>query len=181
VVNFQSFNSYLAGVIGCTTYSFALNFGCYFPAVPWDSLPLRQNGSLLLPQEFHCHFRLRFDKSIEQPELKRGDVWLICEDGKYLAETIADASEVILGRAIPWFNQLSGFEFVLDHLMREEGATWGTGTRSSPKRHYLTGYIALAMGRRDLAAQHLQAALDSGCFKRAEQPLRETLRSLAAP
>jgi hypothetical protein len=33
VVNFQSFNSYLAGVIGCTTYSFALNLGCYYLAI----------------------------------------------------------------------------------------------------------------------------------------------------
>lgn len=30
VINFQSFNSYLADGVGCTTYSFAINLGVYF-------------------------------------------------------------------------------------------------------------------------------------------------------
>src|ERR1700756_4978391 len=30
VVNFQSFNSYLASSLGCTTYSFCINLGCSF-------------------------------------------------------------------------------------------------------------------------------------------------------
>src|SRR5438046_2312513 len=34
VVNFQSFNSYLASSVGCTTFSFALNLGCHFTFLP---------------------------------------------------------------------------------------------------------------------------------------------------
>ena len=34
VVNFQSFNSYLAGGVGCTTFSFAVNLGTTLDYVP---------------------------------------------------------------------------------------------------------------------------------------------------
>ncbi len=34
VVNFQLFNSYNASAIGCTTFSFAINLGCYLPYIP---------------------------------------------------------------------------------------------------------------------------------------------------
>jgi hypothetical protein len=35
VVNFQSFNDYKARSLGCTTYSFAVNLGCYFTQNRW--------------------------------------------------------------------------------------------------------------------------------------------------
>lgn len=34
VINFQSFNSYLAESVGCTTFSFAVNLGIYFLGIP---------------------------------------------------------------------------------------------------------------------------------------------------
>ena len=37
VVNFQSFNKYLADGIGCTTYSFGLNLGIYVEGSPHET------------------------------------------------------------------------------------------------------------------------------------------------
>ena len=34
IINFQSFNSYLAEVLGCTTYSFTVNLAIYFTKIP---------------------------------------------------------------------------------------------------------------------------------------------------
>jgi hypothetical protein len=34
VLNFQSFNSYNAGVLGCTTYSFSVNLGVFLLRSP---------------------------------------------------------------------------------------------------------------------------------------------------
>lgn len=179
VVNFQSFNSYLAGAVGCTTYSFALNLGCYISAIPWEyARPLKQKGALLLPEEFQCHLRLHLDKSISQPELPRANIWLIGESGEYLPDAVSDASGAILERGLPWFRQMGDYDFLLQQLTTDKTPIWSTGTRSSPKRSYLVGYLALAQGRPALAVQHLRLALDSGCFKAAEARLRETLRKL---
>ena len=179
VINFQSFNSYLAGGVGCTTYSFALNLGCYFLTIPWHyPRPIRQKNSFLLPQEFECHFRLHSNKAIWQPELKRESIWLIKENGEYLPEAIEDAIVAIERNGIPWFDNLANYELVFEQLQREDNL-WEIGTKSSPIRHYLTGYVALACGKEAIAVDHLQAALDSGCFKQVESQLQERLRELS--
>src|SRR4051812_39446034 len=64
VVNFQSFNSYLAQGLGCTTFSFSLNLGCYLNAVPVKS-NVKLTKSLLTPQEYQCHLRRRLSRSFE--------------------------------------------------------------------------------------------------------------------
>jgi hypothetical protein len=49
VVNFQSFNSYLAGGVGCTTFSFAVNLGAALDYVPGLASrdPMRDPSALL--------------------------------------------------------------------------------------------------------------------------------------
>jgi hypothetical protein len=62
VVNFQSFNSYIAEGVGCTTFSFALNLGIYFRSIPLD-YPIRKGPDpSVKPQEYHCHFRQKLLK-----------------------------------------------------------------------------------------------------------------------
>ena len=181
VVNFQSFNSYLAEGVGCTTYSFAINLGCYFPVIPWEySRPLRQKGALLIPEEFQCHLRLHLDKSLKQPELPRANIWLIREDGKYLPEAISDATSAVLEKGMPWFEQFDDYEFLLNQLTSDESASFGTGARWSPRRHYLIGYMARAVGNSQLALRHLEMAVNSGCFKHAESQLKSTIQELTS-
>ncbi len=68
VLNFQSFNSYLATQVGCTTFSFSLNLGCYLTFVPALYGDSQDPGKgVLLPQEYECHLRRRLRKTIPQP------------------------------------------------------------------------------------------------------------------
>ena len=69
VVNYQSFNSYLAEGVGCTTFSFALNLGIFFRAIPFEYPVKKGPDPSVKPQEYHCHFRHRLVKGIDQPVL----------------------------------------------------------------------------------------------------------------
>ncbi|HSB16298.1 MAG TPA: hypothetical protein VLE22_17720, partial [Bryobacteraceae bacterium] len=51
VVNFQSFNAYLAVGVGCTTFSFGLNLGVYVMGSAREHLLKRDASGLLLPRE----------------------------------------------------------------------------------------------------------------------------------
>jgi len=74
VVNFQSFNSYSAGVLGCTTYSFSS--GSYLVEVPSLGRPGRpkEKDGAPVPEEYECHRRGRLHRSFAQPELERRDI-----------------------------------------------------------------------------------------------------------
>lgn len=178
VVNFQSFNSYLAAGVGCTPHSFALNLGCYFSVIPAVAGPITGKNSALFPQEFQCHIRFHLNKTINQPELKRPNVWLIGNDGRYLPEAIADATNEILERGLPALEKFSDYEVLLDHLLNDDKVLSDSGTKGSPRRHYMIGYIALASGKLGLAVAHLQAALDSGCYRSVERELSDRICEL---
>src|SRR5882724_2810970 len=53
VVNFQSFNSYIASGVGCTTFSFAIKLGFHYTFLPeiGTSKSYDRNNR---PQEYHC-------------------------------------------------------------------------------------------------------------------------------
>ena len=178
VVNFQSFNSYLAESVGCTTFSFALNLGCCLAYIPLSFSGGKKRRQF--PAEYECHFRYHLSKSIKQPELPRLNIWLIKERGAYLAESIADAKAVLQRDGIPWFERFAQREIVLAGLLNDE-TFWESGTRTSPQRNYLAGYVALATNERAIAAAHLLSALQSGCFKRDENELRTEIEKLGKP
>jgi hypothetical protein len=180
VVNFQSFNSYLANSVGCTTYSFCVRLGCCFDAIPQSQRVKRKNGHLR-PEEYECHFRVTLQKSIKQPNLKRTDVWYIDPTGKNLETVIADAKKAILDTGLNWFARFSDRAEVLRTLLedseRNEG-THGFGANPSPNRHFMTGFAALSLRKTSLAREHLKKALDSGCFKAFEPELHSALEKI---
>jgi Domain of unknown function (DUF4304) len=102
VVNFQSFNAYLAEGVGCTTYSFCLNLGVHFDVVPsWAGREVSPT-----PHEAECAFRFTGLKTLSQPlfhpygrtpAVDRHDVWFVRDDGTNLAEVVADARSIIEG------------------------------------------------------------------------------------
>lgn len=177
VVNFQSFNSYLADSVGCTTLSFALNLGCYLTCIPWPTRWPKKDP--LLPQEYLCHFRHDLKKSIKQSELERKSIWLIKENGEYLPEAIADAKSLLLQEGLPWFDLFVDQKSLLPGMI-DEDQFWEAGAKASPRRNYLTGYLALALSERELAAERLSLALQSGCYNFEENELREVLAALNA-
>lgn len=106
IVNFQSFNSYLADGVGCTTFSFGINLGVYFdfhrpspdaPVVQW-------------PKEYEATLRFNALKRLGQPLFNpygrhpgrdRRDVFFVLEDGSNLDEVIDDARGVIEDHGLP--------------------------------------------------------------------------------
>jgi len=180
VVNFQSFNSYLADSLGCTTYSFCVRLGCSFSAIP-RSESVKQKDELFRPTEYECHFRRSLQKTIQQPNLKRKDVWYVDPSGQNLNDVIEDAKKTILENGMPWFNRFNDLNEVLRTLQEDTESneeTSGFGANPSPNRHFMTGYVAFSLGKTQLAADHIQKALLSGCFKPLESKMRLMLEHI---
>jgi hypothetical protein len=176
VVTLQSFSSYLAKRVGCTTYSFSVMLGCSFDAIPRGARIKQKNG-YLRPEEYQCHFRLPLQKSIKQP-LKRTDVWLVDPSGKNLDMVIADAKKAILETGLGWFGRFGNMKEVLRTLLEDaesNESTFGFGANPSPIRHFMTGFTALTTGKTLLAIERIQKALDSGCFKEFEAEMNAAL------
>jgi hypothetical protein len=175
VVNFQSFNDYNASVSGFTTYSFAVNLGCYLLEVPESFPSVKRKDGVLLPQEYDCHFRGRLRKHLQQPELDSTEIWFIDPEAKYLDRALHDVRMAFLRDAVPWFSRLENRDEVLRILVSEQemmASLWGFGNAGSPCRHYMTGYVARALGRYDLAQQALQAAASTSTYAAVADRLR---------
>jgi hypothetical protein len=150
VVNYQSFNSYLAEGVGCTTFSFALNLGIFFRAIPFEYPVTKGPDPSLKPQEYHCHFHHRLLKNIEQLVLPRRDTWYVERDGSNLLQCLDDSRTAIEREGLPWFGRFKSLESVLALLMEQEMPEV-YATRTSPARKRMIGYIARSLGRTDLA------------------------------
>lgn len=163
VVNFQSFNDYLASAVGVTTYSFGLNLGQYLCSVPPDDFGVKVRAGLLAPQAWECHLRVHLQRSLDQPELARRDIWFIDPEGAYLEAAVRDARTVILDVGLGWFDRYADDHELLRALLEIEaeapdGTTLG-GNLGSSARNLILGYLYLSLGRRVEALERLDAAL----------------------
>ena len=166
VLNFQSFNAYNASVMEVTPFSFAVNLGSFLTYVPPQWPPKVKDGHLM-PDEAGCQFRRRLVRTITQPGNKHDSVWSVDEEGRNLLWCIQDVAEQ-LPDALAWFARLNDKAEVLRILLEQEedmNVLWGFGRRPSPIRSYLTGYVALALGKQELAREQLQEAVHSNRFK----------------
>lgn len=184
VINFQSFNAYLAERVGCTPFSFSLNLGCFLTFVPsLSGRHIRVKNGQLLPEEYECHLRRRLLKAIRQSELKRADTWFIGSNGEQLVECIGDALTQIQSRGMPWFQRFDADEEILRTIADDnEGETFGIGAKDSPNRHALLGYAELSRNNAAAACEHLNLALKGlskvGFSTTFEAVLRKTLQEL---
>jgi hypothetical protein len=165
VVNFQSFNSYTAGVMGVTSFSFAVNLGTYLRYVPpqWPAKKIKDG--VPFPAESECQFRGRLRPLISQSH-KNDGVWGVDVRGSNLAWCINDVASQIPA-VLAWFKRFESREEVLRILLGEDESMpdlWGFGRRPSPIRSYLTGYVAMAVNDDQLANREFKAAVASGCF-----------------
>lgn len=180
VVNYQSFNSYNAEGIGCTTYSFALNLGTYFGYIrdQFDSDQNNLNNPKFRPAEYICHFRGGLSRSFWQRQLKRRDIWYIDPKGRTLKKAIRDTRTTLARDGMPWFDALKDPHEVLRILNEDDeafGAYWGFGRNPSPIRSYMLGYVSLHLGNIEDARNHLGMAIDSGCYAQTEDLIRADL------
>jgi hypothetical protein len=68
---------------------------------------------------------------------------------------------------LAWFERLRDKKEVLRILLNEPeemSSLWGFGNNPSPVRSYLSGYVALNLGKKELAESKLREAADSKCF-----------------
>lgn len=176
VVNFQSFNSYLAESLGCTTYSFGVNLGIYFIDIPNEipNNPIKEKDGCILPEEYRCHFRKNLYKSLNQKEFNRQDIWFIDSSGNNIDLAMNDVKEMLISDGFKWFEKYSNMDEVLKTLLNdveEVNGTWGFGRKDSPSRNYISGYIAYFLKEYGLAFQLLEKARNSGCFKNLDESL----------
>jgi Domain of unknown function (DUF4304) len=182
VFSFQSYNSYNAGVLGCTTYSFKVSLGCFSKIIPPDYEPhrIKIKAGKLLPSESECHFRGQLSRTFKQAEFKERGLWYMDPKGRYLEPAMKDVASLIERKALPWFDNFSVNEYAIQTLLSSDEdmkELWGFGRKDSPVRHYFIGYLALGAGRMDLAERHLSLAVASGCFADVEKRLVSDIES----
>jgi hypothetical protein len=170
VVNFQSFNSYLAGGVGCTTFSFAVNLGTTL-----DYVPGSVTGEASRPKEWQCPLRLHLRKRLSQPIFRpyagvrdligasaedavdRSDVWYVNADGSNIEENVADAAAVLESEGLPWFALARDPSALLGRLQAGDAGD-DLGTPTSPNMALLVGFVARRAGMHDLARTNLMRA-----------------------
>ncbi len=167
IINFQSFNSYNADVMGVTTYSFSVNLGSFHIDIPSQHM-IKEKDGLLRPEEYESPFRGGLSCKIQQNEIDRDDIWFVNQKGSNVEECVVDAKNQILNIGMDWFEKLSSKEELRKILKNEKEdmhKLWGFGNDPSPSRAYLLGYVELILGNESEAKKNFARVVESGCYK----------------
>ncbi len=100
MVNFQSFNSYDAALLGCTTYSFGVNLGIYIVGGPNEEWVKRDSDGRLVPTAFHGSFVTSLKKAI----------FSIDPEGQSLGPVFQEVRALLRDKAMPWYATPSTIE-----------------------------------------------------------------------
>lgn len=178
VINFQSFNSFIAGYIGCTTFSFSINLGKYFIMIPnqYPNRPVKEKDGLLLPEEYRCIFRKHLIKSLTQEDIKGKHIWYIDDKGDNIEMVMDDVEKILISDGLKWLDKYSRIDVALETLLNEEedlNGTWGFGRKGSPVRNFAGGYISYFLQKYDRAVEMLDKAIKSGCFDAIDERLQQ--------
>ena len=113
VVNFQSFNSYMAGGLDCTTFSFGVNLGVYIVGQPGSRRIRRDKTGRLLPHEYQCGFRSQVRKRAAVDVFGRSDIFFIDPDGRTVGACF-DELRSLANTAIPaWFEERNDLDTIV--------------------------------------------------------------------
>lgn len=115
VVNFQSFNSYNASVLECTTFSFVVNLGVYIKGSPGNQRVKRDTSGKLMPHEYECSFRTSLRKRSSIDGFARDDVFFIDPLGNTVAACFRETTSLLSDVAPQWFKNRND----IDHLLVE--------------------------------------------------------------
>jgi hypothetical protein len=120
----------VAAGVGSTTFSLAVNLGIHPLCSTGLSGGVDVKDGKLRPREYQCDFRRPLEKTVEQPELVRPEVWFIRPDGSNLTAATEDARSVLLTIGMEWFDEFSSLQRMLSFAEREDETntgTWGMG------------------------------------------------------
>ncbi|RLD55337.1 MAG: hypothetical protein DRJ01_16790 [Bacteroidetes bacterium] len=162
ILNFQSFNSYNADVLGCTTFSFSVNLSVYLTYVP-EQTNLKEKDGKIRPDEAQGHFRSGIKKGIKQPEFPRKDIWFIDNKGENITTAITDCKNQIQQIGLDWFKKFDTRDKIFKILTKDQidmDGTWGFGNFDSTSRNELIAYVAFELGQTELAVEKLNRLID---------------------
>lgn len=163
-ITFQSFNSYVAHGVGCTTYSFAVNLYVYFKC--FENNPKYESATGLV-KTYGVPINKRLWKTLKQDALfhpfgdpkgpayakNRPEIWYVKEDRSNLDENIEDAKKVLVTDGFPWLNKMTDIRIALKMIKTkplEMEENYG-GNLGSPKRmEYINGLTKFIEDSRDL-------------------------------
>jgi hypothetical protein len=107
VVNFQSFNSYNAAVLGCTTFSFGVILGVYVVGqLDAQRIPRDRDGRLR-PPEYACEFRHSLQKRTAVDGFAREDIFFIDGDGNTTGACFDEVRWLVQHELPGWFQRHS--------------------------------------------------------------------------
>lgn len=179
----RSFNSYVAEVIGATTYSFGVSAGVFFPAIAQRSGMGAFVHDLGRPKEHECHLRKFLTKGVAQPNeavrrwfglvsgpprlgpwIDRPDVWLVMEDGSNVSETVRDAAMQVVAEGLPWLDAVAEPREAIRRLFGEPDVSAEPGVMvelyggpvGSPGRWHAIGALAASTKDRPLLERAIE-------------------------
>ena len=146
VVNFQSFNAYLAERIAATTFSFSVRLGVAYLAGPDDEWMLHPPSDR--PRETECQARRTPRKGVaqkvlaprrrwfavdpsadewEERNMDRPDVWFVEPDGRNTEWLATDALAQIIAQGMPWFDELADLDRAIEIFRTREATNLAPG------------------------------------------------------
>lgn len=179
VINFQSFNSYLAEELFCTTFSFSVNLGIYYLSVhnnPWIN-----HNPPEFPKEYECHARRSLTKSIKQTQYPRSDIWFIDNKGLEIPRVFEDAKNVICEEGLIWFDEMSKLPNALEafqnkaeiFIQKSIAIELLGGNLNSISRLDVVSGIALELGNIELAKSYLKKVMSNPFYARQIDSIKE--------
>ncbi len=162
ILNFQSFNSYNAAVLGCTTFSFSVNLSVLLNYIPSETDISEKNG-MKTPSESQGHFRSPILKGIVQQEFQRQDIWYVDNEGENLFKVFSDCKSQIETYGLTWFQKFDLKESVYEILNESNEnmqGTWGFGNKNSPMRNRLLAFTAIELKKYAIATEKLKLLLE---------------------
>jgi hypothetical protein len=166
VVSFQSFNSYLAGGLGCTTFSFTPRLGVYVVGSPRQHRVKRDKDGRLRPFEYECALRSELRKRTPVDGFARDDVFYIDPDGRTTAQCFQELKYLCTEVAPRWFRRNNDLEYLLSRMRSAEEPNSApfldaTGRPGSYNWDVLRSVLLLAKHQQIPNAQSASASLDS--------------------
>jgi hypothetical protein len=120
VVNFQSFNSYLADGLHCTTYSFTVRLSTYLIGYPGGERIRHNNAGLMMPYEYECPLRTALIKRTAVDGFDRSDIFYIDQDGRTTAACFEEVKSLLQDYATSWFKAQNHLDGLLFKIFRAE-------------------------------------------------------------
>lgn len=175
VVNFQSFNSYLAAGVGCTTFSFGLNLGVYVLGSAGEHILKRDGSGLLLPREYECSFRASLKKRTPVDGFAREDIFYIDPAGHSAAPCFHEVRHLLTEVAPQWFETLNDLDGLISWMGRSDRSSTDLLSDNPANRFPISGsYVWHDLFALLLLLKHAEAPTPQS----AEAAFREIERAI---